>query len=154
MAPPDATNGNRKNCRNNSANQSCAWADSGRLLTITVTEINDMAKSKVESRYVCCPSCGARMSISKLFFREDFQCSRCQIPLHVSVTYSRVLVLLSGLISFVLLWALGIRNFWLFLLFLPLGFPILTVVVRIAPFVMRPHLLYVGKPSVFTKLDL
>jgi uncharacterized paraquat-inducible protein A len=104
-------------------------------------------------RYVCCPHCGARIPISKLIFREEFQCSRCQTPLHVSVNYSRALVLFSGLISLVFLWAVGIPYLWLLLLFLPLGFLILTMVVRVASLVVHPRL-YVGKPSAFTKLDL
>jgi hypothetical protein len=93
------------------------------------------------------------MPISKLFFREEFQCSGCHTPLHASVNYSRALVLLSGLASLALLWAVGMRNFWLFLLLLPVGFAILTIVVRVAPVLIRPRL-YVGKPSAFTKLDL
>src|SRR6266704_1744049 len=104
-------------------------------------------------RDVCCPHCDARISISKRIFREDLQCSRCQTPLHVSVNYSRALGLLSGLLSFVLLWVVGIRNLWLLLLFLPFGFLILTVVVRVAPFIVHPRL-YVGKPSFFVKLGL
>lgn len=115
--------------------------------------MNNVRRPKVDSRSVCCPNCGAGMPISKLFFREDFHCSRCQTPLYVSVSYSRVLVLLSQLISFALLWAVGIGYFWLLLLVLPLGFFILSVVVRVAPFIAHPRL-HVGKPSVFTKLDL
>jgi hypothetical protein len=93
------------------------------------------------------------MPISKLLFRQDLQCSRCQTPLYVPANYSRALVLLSGLISLTLLWAVGIRNLWLFVLFLPLALPILTVVVRVVPFIVHPRL-EVGKPSVFAKLDL
>ena len=115
--------------------------------------MNDVRGSKVGAGYVCCPHCGARISISNLLFREDFHCNRCQTPLHVSVNYSRILVLLSALISFLLLWAAGIQYLWLLLLSLPLGFLILTVVVRVVPLVVHPPL-YVGKPSVFTKLDL
>jgi hypothetical protein len=36
------------------------------------------------------------MPLSKLLFREDFQCIGCQVPPRVSVAYSRVLVLLSA----------------------------------------------------------
>jgi hypothetical protein len=106
-----------------------------------------------EKRGVRCPQCGRRMPLSKLLFREDFRCIRCQVPLYVSVAYSRVLVLLSALASLVLLWELGIRDLRLFLFYLPVGFLILTLMVRVAPFVVPPHL-YVGKPSVITKLDL
>jgi len=75
-------------------------------------------------------------------------------PLHVSVAYPRVLVLLSALASLVLLWKLGIRDLRLFLFYLPLGALIMTLMVRVAPFVLPPRL-YVGKPPSFiTKLDL
>jgi hypothetical protein len=104
-------------------------------------------------RGVRCPQCSRRMPFSKLIFREDFRCIQCQVPLHTSVLYSRVLVLLSAVLSLALLWIFGIRDLRLFLFYLPLGFLILTVVVRVAPFVVLPHL-YVGKSSVITKLDL
>ena len=106
-----------------------------------------------EKRGVRCPQCGRRMPLSKLLFREDFRCIRCQVPLHVSVAYSRVLVLLSAVASLAVLWELGIRDFWLVVFFLPLGFLILTLVARAAPFVLPPRL-RVGRPGAITKLDL
>jgi uncharacterized paraquat-inducible protein A len=107
-----------------------------------------------ERRGVSCPQCGRRMPLSKLLFREEFQCIGCQVPLHVSVAYSRVLVLVSAFTSLVLLWAFGIRDIRLFFFYLPLGFFILTLMVRVAPFLVPPRL-YVGKPpSAITKLDL
>jgi len=93
------------------------------------------------------------MPISKLVFREDFRCVRCQTPLYVSVGYSRVLAVLCELISLVVLWTLGIGYVWLLLLFLPLSFVLMTVAVRVVPFIVRPRL-YVGKRSTFVKLDL
>src|ERR1700686_3887301 len=105
-----------------------------------------------ERRGVRCPQCGRRMPCSKLPFREDFRCIQCQVPLHVSVAYSRVLVLISAFASLVLLWELGIRDLRLFLFCLPLGFLIMTLMVRVAPFLVTPRL-YVGKPPSFiTKL--
>lgn len=116
--------------------------------------MNDIGRSKADRRHVLCPHCDVRISISKRLFREDLQCSRCQTPLYVSVNYSRTLVLLSALISFVLLWCARVRFFWLLVLLLPLIALVLSVLVRIAPFVVRPRL-YVGEPpSVFTKLNL
>jgi uncharacterized paraquat-inducible protein A len=116
--------------------------------------VSAMQKSTEERPGVRCPQCGRRMPLSKLLFREDFRCIGCQVQLHVSVTYSRVLVLLSALASFVLLWELGVRDLRLFLFYLPIGFLILTIMARAAPFVVPPRL-YVGKPpSVITKLDL
>jgi hypothetical protein len=93
------------------------------------------------------------MPPSKLLFRQDFRCIQCQVPLYVSPTYSRVLGLLSNLSSLALLWGLGIRDLRLFIFFLPLAFFIMTLMVRIAPFLVPPQL-YAGKPSVITKLDL
>lgn len=112
-----------------------------------------MRSSKTEPGYVSCPSCSAQLPISKSLFRQDLRCSRCQTRLHVSVNYSRALILLSAGLSLVLLWAAGIRNLWLFVLYLPLGFTIATVVVRIAPFIVRPPL-RVGEPGFFVRLDL
>jgi hypothetical protein len=70
----------------------------------------------------------------------------------VSPTYSRVLALLSILASLAVLWELGIHDLRLFFFFLPLAYFILTLMVRVAPFVVPPRL-YAGKPSVITKLD-
>jgi uncharacterized paraquat-inducible protein A len=120
--------------------------------------LSAMQMATEERRGVRCPQCGRIMPLSKLIFREDFRCIRCQVPLYVSVTYSRVLVALSGLSGLVLLWVLGIRELGLFLfcspLCLPLGVLVMTLMVRVAPFVVPPRL-YLGKPpSAITKLDL
>jgi hypothetical protein len=111
-----------------------------------------MQVSAKERRGVTCPQCGRGMPLSKALFREDFRCILCQVPLYVSVAYSRTLVLLSMITSLALLWTLGIRNL-LLLLFLPLGFVVLTIMVRLAPLVVSPRV-YMGKPSTMTKLDL
>jgi hypothetical protein len=95
---------------------------------------------------VRCPECRGHIPCSKLLLRHDFRCIRCQTPLHPSLIYTRVLVLLSAASSCVLLWAVGIRDWRLFLFYFPVGFLILTLVVRVAPFVVRPRL-YVGKPG-------
>ena len=113
-----------------------------------------MEASTKERRGVQCPQCGRRMPPSKLLFREDFRCIQCQVPLYVSVTYTRVGVLLCATTSLALLWEVGIRDIRLFFFFLPLAYFILTLFVRVAPFVSPPRL-YAGKPpSVITKLDL
>jgi hypothetical protein len=116
--------------------------------------VSAMQMPTEERRGVRCPHCGGRIALSKLVFREDFRCIRCQVPLHVSIAYSRVLVLLSAFTSLALLWILGIRDLRLFLFYLPLGFVILTVIARVAIFVVPPRI-HLGKPpSVITKLDL
>ena len=107
-----------------------------------------------QTRRVRCPRCGGQIPVSKVVFREDLHCARCGVPLHVGVTYSRVLVLLSLLVSLAALWVTGIRDVRLLLFYLPLGFLILTVVVRLAPLVVPPGL-QLGKPTTgITRLDL
>jgi hypothetical protein len=102
---------------------------------------------------VWCPQCGGRVPLSMLLFRRDSRCIRCRVPVHVSPMYSRVLVLLSAFASIVLLWELGVRDLRLLLFYLPVGFLILTVMVRVAPFVVAPRL-YVGEVSGTTRLHL
>ena len=116
--------------------------------------VSAMQPPTTETRGVRCPQCGRRIPPAKLIFRGDFQCIGCQVPLHVSVAYPRVLVLLSIFTSLAVWWIFGIRDLRLFLFYLPLGFLILTVIARVALFAVPPRL-YVGKPpSVITKLDL
>jgi hypothetical protein len=103
--------------------------------------------------FVRCPQCSGRVHISMLLFRKDSRCIRCRVPLHVSPAYSRALVLLSAFTSIVLLWELGIRDLRFFLFYLPVGFLVLTIMVRVAPFVVAPRL-YVGKLTATTTLDL
>jgi hypothetical protein len=73
--------------------------------------------------------------------------------LHVSLNYSRTLYFLSMLTGLVLLWSAGIRNLWLLLLLFPVGFALLTVAVRVAPYIVRPAL-STGEPGIFVRLDL
>jgi hypothetical protein len=90
------------------------------------------------------PSCciGKTFSASDVRFHSTFQ-------LHIHVFWFCL-----APSSLVLLWELGIRDLRLFLFYLPLGFLILTLMVRVAPFLVPPRL-YVGKPpSAITKLDL
>jgi hypothetical protein len=109
--------------------------------------------SKTERGRVFCPRCAAPLSISKSLFRQGLRCSGCQTKLHVSVVYSRTLVFLSAVVSLGLLWIAGIRNLWLFVLYLPVGAVILSVAVRVVPFIVRPPLC-IGQPTVFVELDL
>jgi hypothetical protein len=102
---------------------------------------------------VTCPQCGARWWPSKLIFRRDFRCSRCQSILHVSPTYSRALVLLSAFTSLALLWLLGIRDLRLCLFYVPVGFLVLTIMVRFVPLILAPRL-FVGELSRTTGLNL
>jgi hypothetical protein len=112
---------------------------------------------KVLARYVRCPQCGGRIPLSKEVFREDFHCLRCEAPLHVSVWYSRFLALLSLAIAMALLRAGGASDLWSIVFFIPLGFIILTVLVRTVVFVVPPRVC-VGTAfrgfTTFTTLDL
>jgi len=106
--------------------------------------------------FVQCPQCSSHVPLSKEVFREDLHCIRCEVPLHVSVWYSRSLYLLGLAIAVTLLWAAGISDLWSLVLFLPLGFMIMTVLVRTVIFVVPPPL-RVGQVrgfTTFTTLDL
>jgi len=84
-----------------------------------------------------CPSCNDRIAASKVIFREESRCPQCGSALHVSGAYGRALVLLSLVIGFFLVWIVGVRDMVHFCLFwLPTAFLVLTVVVRVAPFVL------------------
>ena|SRR3974390_966511 len=111
---------------------------------------------KVLPSYVKCPQCGGRVPLSGSVFREDFHCIRCEAPLHVSVWYTRCLVLLSGAVALVPLWVV-ISDLWAVILFILVSFVILSVLVRTVIFVIPPPLrvgdIFAGF-STFTTLDL
>jgi hypothetical protein len=98
---------------------------------------------------VACPICSHRAEISRSIFRSDFQCQHCRAPLQVSQVYWRVLGLLSVLAGYVLAWEIGIRGprlcgiipWGFLLLWAPIGFIVLMLLVRIAPFVVKPTLI-------------
>ena len=100
-----------------------------------------------------CPQCNGKIPVSKSLFREGFRCPRCDVPLRVATVYSRVLVVLSAAASFIVLWELGLRDLRIFLLCLPVGVLILTVLVRVAPFLVAPRL-DLGSSDRATSLDL
>ena len=112
---------------------------------------------KVLPSDVKCPQCGGRVALSKEVFREDFHCVRCEVPLHVSVWYCRFFVLLSLVMAVALLWGAGVTDLWTLVLFIPLAFVIMTILVRTVIFVVPPPLCVGtagrGFPT-FTTLDL
>jgi hypothetical protein len=64
---------------------------------------------------------------------------RCGIVLHVSLTYLRVLGVLSVLIGYSLVWAVRIHGIFAFCLCaLPAAFVVASVMVRVAPHVVAP----------------
>src|SRR5438270_5365359 len=114
------------------------------------------------SKSVECPACSGALEISRSVFRSDFRCPHCGAALEVSVLYTRFIVLLSLILACPPAWEIGILGPrscffgipWGFYLFwLPLGFLILTVLVRIAPSLVRPTLV-VRRPHHFMALNL
>jgi hypothetical protein len=98
---------------------------------------------------VPCPACSIPIEVSRSIFRLDFQCPHCGTALRVSLLYTRVLGLISVLLGYALSWELTIPNLryffsgipWAFyLLWMPIGFLVLVLLVRIAPFVVKPAL--------------
>ncbi len=102
----------------------------------------------------CCPRCRADISMSKKIFAGDFQCPRCGVQVYVSGIYVRTLVVLSALLGSLLVWAIGIRSIFSFCLVAPLAlFPVLLIIIRVAPHVLRPTFALL-KPGTFTTLRL
>ena len=96
-----------------------------------------------------CPICSHPVEISKKVFAADFQCGHCGAPLRVSTLYGRTLGLIGVLLGYSLAWKLGNGNMvvffwgvtWRFLLLcLPLSFLVLSFLVRIAPYLVKPTL--------------
>ena len=113
---------------------------------------------------VPCPACSTPIEISQAAFRLDFQCPRCGVALAVSVLYSRVVVLISILLGYALSWKIAVPELrqyfydflWKFCLFwIPIGYIVLILLVRIAPFLVKPALVLRPPFDVYlTSLDL
>lgn len=98
-----------------------------------------------------CPNCSCQVAFELGLFRGR-RCKECGGTMLVSDTYGSVLMLLSFLAAQILLWMLNIRHLFYptlgeifgFLVSVslgyPLGFLILTVLVRTAPRVVEPTL--------------
>jgi hypothetical protein len=99
-------------------------------------------------RSAACPVCSAAVEISKSFFGLDSRCRHCGAALKVSPLYLRILVLFSVVVGYVLAWGIGTYGPracfgvpWGFYLFwMPLGFLVLSFLVRVAPFLVCPTL--------------
>jgi hypothetical protein len=97
---------------------------------------------------VPCPTCSIPVEISRSVFRLDFQCPHCGAALRVSLFYLRVLGVFSVLAGYVLAWEIGIHGpracfgipWGFYLLWMPIGFLVLMLLVRIAPFLVKPTL--------------
>jgi len=98
---------------------------------------------------VACPNCSCPVEVNRSVFRSDFRCPHCDAALRVSPGYLRWLGLLSLLLGVALAWEMGSRGprncllgipWAVLLLYLPLAFLVLTLLVRIVPFLIKPTL--------------
>lgn len=112
---------------------------------------------------VACPVCLRRVEVSLSIFRSDFQCKSCGAPLEVSLIYWRMLGLISVLAGYALAWGIGIRGprlcgiipWGFLLLWMPIGFLVLMLLIRIAPYLVRPSIVLRRQfESYLTTLDL
>lgn len=114
--------------------------------------------------FVPCPACSIPIETSLSVFRLDFKCPHCGAALAVPLLYTRVLVVISGLLGYALAWKIAAPDLpqffydflWKFcLLSLPTGYLVLTLLVRIAPFLVKPSLVLRPPFDVFlTSLNL
>jgi DNA-directed RNA polymerase subunit RPC12/RpoP len=111
---------------------------------------------------VVCPACSRPFEYSRAIFRPDFRCPHCGEAVVLSRLYTRSLLLLSLLIGFVLTWQLGGPRECVFgiiplpalLLYFPVGFLILMVLIRTVPFLIRPNLVLRRSTTYLTTLNL
>jgi len=95
-----------------------------------------------------CPACSSPVEISRSIFRDDVRCPHCGVALGVSTLYSRLLVVLSISLAVALVWGVAIHGVPScliciatgLLLGIPVAFLVLTLLVRIAPFLVKPTL--------------
>jgi hypothetical protein len=112
--------------------------------------------------FVTCPECSSAIQISQSVFRVD-RCPHCSAELQVSTLYARMVALSGCLLGCSLAWEVG--SFgprscffgipWLFFpLCIPFTFLVLSVLFRIAPFVVRPTLILRSPRNQHTTLNL
>jgi hypothetical protein len=113
-------------------------------------------------RTVPCPACSKALEVSRLVFLPNFACRHCGVVLKVSLLYLRSLGVLSVLLGYALAWEASriFPPFYLFgiptlflVLWVPIGYLSLIVLVRVVPFLVRPKLV-IEWPSEFTTLGL
>ena len=108
---------------------------------------------------VVCPSCSgtitrsSTLALTRQILQPDFRCPHCGEALQVPVWYTRLLVVLSAVIGFVLSWQL-IGPWAALLLYMPTGFLVGTVLVRVVPFLVRPTLVLRPPHAHMTTLNL
>jgi hypothetical protein len=109
-----------------------------------------------------CPACSKAVVVSRLIFLPNFACPHCGAAIKFSLLYGRSLVILACLLGYALAWEVsricppaylfGIPALFL-LLWIPIGYLTLTVLVRVVPFFIRPKLV-LEWPSEFATLSL
>jgi hypothetical protein len=113
-------------------------------------------------RTMSCPACSKALEVSRFVFLRNFACRHCGVALKVSLSYLRTLVGLSVLLGYTLAWEasrvfppsylFGIPTLFL-VLWMPIGYLCLIVLVRVVPFLAKPKLV-LEWPSEFTSLNL
>ena|SRR2546428_3924997 len=68
------------------------------------------------SRRTICPYCNARVRLEDVRFTPTFQCPQCEGYIKVSEKYQWVVRWLSWIPGILVLYAFGVRSWWLFLL--------------------------------------
>lgn len=113
---------------------------------------------------VRCPNCFAQVRFQKELFR-GLCCKECNSAMLVSDTYSRILVVLALFLAEALLWVCDVRTLFYptlgvpfgvlasFSLGFPVGFLLLTVMVRTVPHLVPPPLV-IRHSSTVTTLGL
>jgi len=96
-----------------------------------------------------CPRCAGAVEVCRTVFRSDLKCPHCCADLRVSALYTRVIVIFSLILASVVAWEIArigptscfVGIPWAFyVLWLPVAFLMLTVIVRIAPHMVTPTL--------------
>jgi hypothetical protein len=110
-----------------------------------------------------CPSCNYRFAPSELIFPDRFLCPKCDTVLRVSLLYLRVLMVVSFMIAFPLVWIAGVQNIefgcpaFTMLVWALLGFPsaflLWLIAMCVAPFLIPPTLV-THHPTYITTLGL
>jgi len=100
-----------------------------------------------------CPHCGFKIAFDSRAYRRGFLCERCGSELIVSETYSRVLIIVSIVLGFGMLWTPIFQSHWvaplrsciglvgLLALGLPAALAMLFLLVRLAPSLVPPPLI-------------
>jgi hypothetical protein len=112
-------------------------------------------------RTTLCPACSMPVGVSGVFL-PAFACPHCGATLKVALFYIRFLVVFAGLCGYALAWEVsrlcppayffGIPTLFL-LLWVPLGFIVLVVLVRVGPFLIKPRLV-LEWPNYLTTLNI